>query len=629
MTARDLRRQRRCAFPQHLSFYKATFAAGLSLAAAGGAFAQCVSTGPVMAPSGCVDWGSGDFTITSTGIVNGTGNIFGYALRAAGTVGTLFNQGTISSGSSDGIVVASGTSVTAIINEGMITSPTALRNVGTISNITNATNAYFSGTSVYGIENDGRFVAAHIGTLNNNGIITASSPTAAASAALANVGPLASLDTLNNTGSIWGSSTLGAGLSNAAGSTIGTVNNAPAADIIGVTTGLLNSGTIGTIANRGLIAGTSLAGDEAYGIRANGGSISLIQNENGGAIRGAFAGVLVEGANVQAIDNAGTLASASSFLSGSTTSPYVGLLARNSASIGSVSNSGTITGLYNAIQVDSTSTIGPIANTGVIAGDITSASTTDLVMAGGSGNAIGTLTGASGGVGAADKGFIKLTGANLVFTSGNLLLNDDIGVDASHAVINSGATLQISNPITVHGNYTQTGGGLSIDAANATSYGYLDVSGNASVSNTAISLNGGGLAAGQSYSVVRAGGSAAYSGNTAFVSTNNGLLAQTSTSGGALVVTLFPDAQHHYWDGTNTGADGAIARGGRARGRPPARTGPAPTAPATASWTPRTCARCSAAPREPSLSTPARAPSMSAACSSPPTAIASPARRSA
>jgi autotransporter-associated beta strand protein len=560
MIPRHLRRQRRRASNKYLALAKATFATALSLTAAGSAFAQCVSTGPVTTTAGCADWGSGDFTITSTGIVDGTGNPLPYALLAGpGTVGTLINQGTIIGGASFGLGIGGGASVTGILNEGTITSPTALRNIGTISNLTNAIDGHIVGLSDYGVDNDGRFVPVHIGTLVNNGTITASSPASAASAAVANVGALASLDTLTNTGSLVGSSTLGAGISNAAGSTIGTVNNAMTGNILGVTTGILNSGTISTIANQGLIAGTSLAGDETYGIRATGGSIGLIQND--GTIQGAFAGVVVEGANVQAIDNSGTISSATSFLSGNTTSPYVGLLARTGASIGPVTNSGTITGLYNAIQVDATSTIGTITNSGQIAGDITSASTTDLVIAGGSGNTVGRLTGSSGGVGVADKGLIKLTGANVVFASGNLLLNDDIGVGATHAVINSGATLQISNPITVIGNYTQTGGGLAINAANATTYGYLDISGDALVGNTTISLNGSDLAAGQSYSVVRAGGSAAYSGNTAFVSTNNGLLAQTSTTGGALVVTLFPDAQHHYWDGTNTGGDGAIAGG--------------------------------------------------------------------
>ncbi|MDH0090325.1 hypothetical protein N7373_02615 [Achromobacter mucicolens] len=41
----------------------------------------------------------------------------------------------------------------------------------------------------------------------------------------------------------------------------------------------------------------------------------------------------------------------------------------------------------------------------------------------------------------------------------------------------TGAALRINNPISVTGNYSQTGGGLAFNVVDIGSYGYLDVNG--------------------------------------------------------------------------------------------------------------------------------------------------------
>jgi outer membrane autotransporter protein len=400
-----------------------------------------------------------------------------------------------------------------------------------------------------------------------------------------------------------------AGIVNSSGASITRVVNTTGATLAGARAGLFNEGTIAALSNSGMISSNSTFGGTIAGIWNDGGTITSLTNygtlqsakiggllqgfgvvtengaietlENGGhivgqlgllaqdngrvgtltnsgTISGDIAGIFMDASTVGTITNTGMIVGAPSSAMGG--SFDAGIYLSRASTVGLINNSGTITGRSAAIQIDGNSAIGTIANSGLIAGDLTSASTIPLAIAGGSGTVVGTLTGASGGLGGADKGLIKVTGANLVFSGGNLLLNDDIAA-VGRSVINSGATLRINNPITVTGNYSQTGGGLAFAVANPASHGYLTVNGTAAISNAAISLNGTGLAEGQTYAVVRPTGSSTYGNNTAFVSTNNGLLARLSDVNGALTVTLAADARLHYWDGANTVADGTIAGG--------------------------------------------------------------------
>ncbi len=127
----------------------------------------------------------------------------------------------------------------------------------------------------------------------------------------------------------------------------------------------------------------------------------------------------------------------------------------------------------------------------------------------------------------------------LRFASGNLLLNDNINVGTG-TVTNSGASLKLVNPISITGNYSQTGGGLDIVATNAgSSYGYLSVSGNASVINTTITISGTGLTAGETFTIARSSISAVpFSGDHVSITGTNGLTGAITDIGDNLVVTL-------------------------------------------------------------------------------------------
>lgn len=187
------------------------------------------------------------------------------------------------------------------------------------------------------------------------------------------------------------------------------------------------------------------------------------------------------------------------------------------SAIGTLSNSGTISGGNYAIYNDATSTLGAIANAGVIAGNITNLSSQDLSISGGTGSTFGTLTGfASGTTGGVGTITNTNTASNVVFGSGNLVLNDSINV-GSNTVNNTGATLQVNAPMSITGNYSQgTGATLLVGvSAGATSngvladtgYGRLVVSGNAAIAQgSAVGLTGQGyaFAAGQRFVVVDA-----------------------------------------------------------------------------------------------------------------------------
>jgi uncharacterized protein with beta-barrel porin domain len=117
------------------------------------------------------------------------------------------------------------------------------------------------------------------------------------------------------------------------------------------------------------------------------------------------------------------------------------------------------------------------------------------------------------------------------------LLNDAINV-GSNTVVNNGATLKVVNPIAITGAYQQTGGGIVAQAASASSYGYLNISRNATVANATIVITGSGLVGGTSFTIVRAGGTGSYSDDTVSIIGTNGLIASLQTAGNDLVVSL-------------------------------------------------------------------------------------------
>jgi uncharacterized protein with beta-barrel porin domain len=444
----------------------------------------------ISSSTGCVNWSGGNLSITNTGAISTSS--YGALTIGGSSVGALTNSGSISA--SITAIANYGGSIGALTNSGSISAHSVgVFNGGTVGTLTN------SGT-ISGV-NFGVFSTGTIGTLSNSGSIS--------DGGIVNSG---SIGALNNSGTINGGGWTG--IANNTG-TIGTLSNSGTISGGGGYAGILNNGSIGTLTNAGTISGIG-------GIINNAGSAIGTLSNSGTISGGTQAGIVNSGGTIGTLTNSGVLRGS------------IGIA--NSGSIGTLSNGGTIQGptaIFNA----STGMLGPIVNSGLIAGDIVNQSSQTLTIGGGSGTTFGTLTGASGAIDSADQGAITSTASNLVFASGNLLLNDAINV-GSNTVIISGATLKVVNPVAITGAYQQTGGGIVAQAASASSYGYLNVSRDATVANATIVITGSGLVGGTSFTIVRAGGTGSYSGDTVSIIGTNGLTATLNTAGNDLVVSL-------------------------------------------------------------------------------------------
>ncbi|AXV84354.1 autotransporter outer membrane beta-barrel domain-containing protein [Ralstonia solanacearum] len=429
-------------------------------------------------------------TLTNSGAITGGVGSVGVSSWAgidnAGSIGTLTNTstGTISA-TGNAFGVYNTYMIDTLSNSGLITADSrGILNNGTITTLINnrgGTISHSGSAFGDGIDNGGT-----IGTLTNSGVISAAGSTGYGNG-IDNSGTITTL-TNNSGGTIAGNYT---GLYNS--DTIGTLTN-HGAIIGGYSAGIANDGTIGTLTNSGVITGSnSYSGSDGFGVK-NSGTITSLTNASGGTISGTVSG---SGA-AYGVFNGGT--------------------------IGSLVNSGLITGSTYALYNDTGSTLGPVTNAGVIAGNIRNLSSSNLSISGGTGTTFGTLTGYGGG---STLGTIDNPNSNVVFASGNLLLNDNVnlGTGTINAVNNTGsAVVQVNQPVTITGNYNQgSGATLQIGVASGATtqgtlgtdagYGRLVVTGNttiASGSSITLQSNGYAFAAGQRYVVVDTAGTAAY-----------------------------------------------------------------------------------------------------------------------
>ena len=510
-----------------------SIAAALVTLASSAAQADCVLGGIVAASTnGNINWSSGNCTINSgvtvsnfyqqtaivssasAGTLTNSGTLGGiqYGMRNDGTLGLVDNRsgGVIVGGNTSGAGLSNNGLIGSLSNSGTISSGSeGLVNAGTIGTLTNSGGIIGSGgigfTVFRGVDNRGS-----ITRLDN----VAGGTISGGSQGLFNSG---TISTLNNSGLITsanGSSLQG--ITNSGAGTIAVLNN-NSGGTISAYSALSNTGTIGTLANSGVIKGS------LYGV-ANSSQINSIVNNNGGTISGST-GIANRTATIQSLVNSGVLTGnirAIYNLSGS----QIGSLTNNStisAGGSGILNSGTITllsnnsggmitGNLNAVSITGTGTIGIFSNAGVVAGNIVNQSATDLNIAGGAGTVFGTLTGLIGFMGT-----ITNTLSNINLLSGNQLLNSNVAVGA-FALNNTAGTLALNNTVTITGNYTQGAGAVLLvgvangatatGAASDTGYGRLVVSGAATVaSGSSIALqklNSYAFAAGQRFVVIDA-----------------------------------------------------------------------------------------------------------------------------
>ncbi|VVE69461.1 hemagglutinin-related protein [Pandoraea captiosa] len=236
--------------------------------------------------------------VENNGSINVTGNSSGS--YNSGTIGTLVNRGTVTTGTFAGI--GNGGLMLRLENDGTINGfAQGLNNSGTMLSVVNTGS--IAASAGYGVLN-----TATLGTLNNSGRISGIFGVAAVNTGV----PNPQIAALTNSGTIVGTEY---GIVNR-GSSITTIDNLAGGQIVGSSsdfgTGINNqgvtvsssfvSGTIGTVNNAGTISG-------AYGI-SNTGTIGTINNFASGVITGTLAAITneVEGAALFQINNAGTIA---------------------------------------------------------------------------------------------------------------------------------------------------------------------------------------------------------------------------------------------------------------------------------------------------------------------------------
>jgi outer membrane autotransporter protein len=442
----------------------------------------------------------------------------------------------------------------------------AITNAGTIGTLSNSGTVSGSARGIYNI--------GTTDTLSNGGIVSGGNT------GIDNAGTIGAL---SNSGTISGSQW---GIYNESGSSIGTLTNSRAissdsgvgignwgsitaltnSGAISGESGIFNNASIGTLSNSGTITGTGhISGVSTDGI-GNVGTIGVLSNS--GAVIGGTNGILNQGL-IGTLSNSGTI-------SGGVDGIY------NSGTIGAVSNSGTISGSSYAIDNDVGGSTGPITNSGVIAGNILNATNTALTINGGTGTVFGTLTGYGGTVGT-----ISSTASNLVFGSGNVMLNDSIDV-GTNTVTNTGATLAVNAPMTITGNYSQgqaatlligvVSGASATGSLSDTGYGRLVVQGDATIaagSSVTLQGTGGGygFAAGQRFVVVDATGTGTYNAGAlnyaiaGYTATMTGTTVSTSGHDD-LVVTVDSATPDSTGAGTSTGT-GGNSTGGSSPARSP------------------------------------------------------------
>lgn len=299
--------------------------------------------------------------------------------------------------------------------------------------------------------------------------------------------------------------------------TIGTLSNM--GTITAVEDSIHNQGTIGTLTNAGVISS-----DGEAGVWNDGGSIDYLSNtgtisgdagvvyesiasggtlSNSGLITGGVGVVVTDGASLDALNNNGTI---------SGEGYGVGLFSDGCyATIGTLSNSGLITGGEAAI-LNMYSELGTIFNEGTIAGNI--GSTSGLSFYGPEGEGFGILTGAESN----SMGSISIAGGDLVFVTGNMLLNDNITLEEGSMSLQA-ANLLINNVISLSGDYQQGSEAnlifgmssyqpASADLTTYNGYGRLLVAGAATLSSgSGVSLSNVGsnaFADGQRYVLIQA-----------------------------------------------------------------------------------------------------------------------------
>jgi outer membrane autotransporter protein len=443
---------------------------------------------------------TGNITISNAGALSALRGI--RAETADGTINiTNTSTGIITANTDTGIEAKElKTGNITISNAGALTARRGIyAETAGNTTITNTSTGTITASADTGIE--AKAVTAGNITISNAGSLSALrgiyAETADGTIGIANTGTLSATET---TGTIYGIDYKNTG------TVSGTISNSGVMTISNGTSStgiMIEAGSGVSVENTGTLSVSTTA--RAGGIVTTGTVTGTIKNSGNLTVAGnaSGAGIFIDGGSNVSVENSGTL-------SVSSMSSAVGIATTTTGSIAQLTNSGTISATQYAIQ-----NAGTMQSNSTIYG-VLSGYTSDSSMV---------------------KGQITHTNADLTFSSGKIWLNDDINA-TGHSVKNTGATLKLSNAVTITGNYVQTGGGLLVEATNTSSHGALNVSGDAAISNSTVVVSGNNLAVGDSYTIVGAGGTGSYTTLSASVVGTADRNAVVKTVGKDLVVIL-------------------------------------------------------------------------------------------
>ncbi|MEI9890107.1 MAG: hypothetical protein WDN45_05270 [Caulobacteraceae bacterium] len=530
--------------------------------------------------------GSGDALVNETAgsitTLTNTCSILGnIGLNNRGTIGSLNNQGIFGGGTGHPTTPITGGKTQGIQNSGQIGA------------ITNSGGIYGDDAVAIDTPHTGNaltnLAGGSIGTLTNTGVILS-----AGERGISNAGAISVLD---NSGVIWGNSgarfdgyirsgiyntgaigqlfnradgVIFGGIYNTVGSRIddienfgsldsiqnfGLINSVSLSNIRNTSLSLFNSGSISSIYNNSPIRfGDGISG---FPIFLNTGTISNLHNDTHGDLTDGTLDVLDNEGHIGTIANDGRING-------------VGVGIANAGSIGAITNSGIVTAgpltgsnegaiqnggslgvitntatgqIAGVVAIGNSGALGRIDNAGEIDGEIVNTSANPLVLNGGSGSTFGTLTGYQYPGTPRLNATITSTNADVLF-SGNLLLDDALALGA-HQLVSTGA-LQINRSLKLTGGFQQNGGSLIVGVTSLASYGQLQISGAAGLSGAVIALKPlttGILAAGQTYTVIQAGGALTTTGLSASVPGFSATITTTVVNGqNDLIVTVTAQA---------------------------------------------------------------------------------------
>lgn len=351
--------------------------------------ASC-ATGSITTAETACSFSSGSLSITSSGSISVTGSTVGLTVPNSSTVTAIDNDGTISSASGRAVSNGTGT-IGTLTNNGTITSTSnfAIVSAGTITNLTNSSTGTISSTNYGAVAST---ASGTIGTLTNAGLITTGS--------LAGTPPTGS-QTIRNEGAFTNIVNTSTGtirhtgafqtIYNSSSKTIQSIDNA---GLITASTAqvIYNDGTLVNVVNSGTISLISASNPTIY----NPGAITNFTNTSTGIISSTSANTFVNNGTMGTFSNSGSLTStgASSTFNNNgaitnITNTSSGIIRNtgtgrgiinnlSSSTIGTLNNAGTISGGTNAAGVQNTGTISTLVNTGTISSITSSGTITTL-----------------------------------------------------------------------------------------------------------------------------------------------------------------------------------------------------------------------------------------------------------